>query len=52
MTKSSGVKTEKIYPMGYTPTKDIKTPDPKVRNQLIHLILSAPQEEAVDTDLF
>ncbi|MFQ5573609.1 MAG: nitroreductase, partial [Nitrosopumilaceae archaeon] len=52
MDETSEKKEEVIYPEDYAPTVDIPIPDPKARNQLLHLILSSAPEEIVDTDLF
>lgn len=52
MVESKENTEQKIYPLGYKPTQDIPAPDPNVRNQLLHMILSSAPEIAVDTDIF
>lgn len=44
-------KGDKIYPIGYEPTVEIKE-NPNIRNQLLNEILKAVPTEYVNTDLF
>ena len=44
-------KGEKIYPIGYEPTVEIKE-NPNIRNQLLNEILKTVPTEYVNTDLF